>query len=293
VIGQLPPLGSVGSADDRWVFTEENPDRELNTAGALAAAARALRGFNDPLAADCRRIAVELWTKAGKPRFALSRLEPAIELYQTTGDPQYTKVILGLADEIVARCPDPDEMEEVTDERPNHAAWLGARSLALIQDEAYRARIRTALRGYRKQVTLLEQATPYGLPYKPDIWGAGWQIERFGVEQYFLHAGAPDIFPTTYLQNALNFILGCHPGSNTASFVSGVGARSMTTAYGNNRADWSYIPGGTTSGTALIRPDYPELLDFPFLWQQGEYCLGYPTSDYLFLVLAAEHTLNP
>ena len=66
----------------------------------------------------------------------------------------------------------------------------------------------------------------------------------------------------------------------------------MTTAYGVNRGDGSYIPGGIASGTALIRPDFPELLDWPFLWQQGEYCLGRPTSDYIFLVLAVDHVLK-
>ena len=92
--------------------------------------------------------------------------------------------------------------------------------------------------------------------------------------------------------NAMNFILGCHPGSNTASFVSGVGAKSTTTAYGFNRADWSYIPGGSASGTALIRPDFPELLTWPFLWQQTEYVLGGGSSNMMFMVLAADKLLN-
>jgi endoglucanase len=92
--------------------------------------------------------------------------------------------------------------------------------------------------------------------------------------------------------NALNFVLGCHPGPNTASFVSGVGSRSVRVGYGLNRADWSYIPGGSVSGTALIRPDFPELLEWPFLWQQTEYVLGGGTTDYLFLVLAADRLLN-
>ena len=35
-IDHLAPLGSPGAADDRWVFTEENPRRELGAAGALA-----------------------------------------------------------------------------------------------------------------------------------------------------------------------------------------------------------------------------------------------------------------
>ena len=91
---------------------------------------------------------------------------------------------------------------------------------------------------------------------------------------------------------ALNFILGCHPGPNTASFASGVGSKSLTVAYGVNRADWSYIPGGSASGTALIRPDFPELKHWPFFWQQTEYVLGRGTTDYLLLVLAADHALN-
>ncbi len=287
-IGNLPPLGSVGSADDRWVFTEKNSDRELRTAGALAAAARALKGFNDPLAADCRRIAMELWDQAETPQFPLSRLEPAIELLQTTGDKKYADVIVGLADEITGR----SNASVDTTEHVISAAWLGARSLSLIKDQAYTAKIRAALQAYRVRVDALEKETPYGLPYQPAIWGAGWQIERFGVEQYFLHKCAPDIFPDKYMLAALNFILGCHPGSNTSSFVSGVGARSATVAYGNNRADWSYIPGGVVSGTALIRPELTELIEWAFLWQQMEYCLGNPTSDYIFLVLAADQVLN-
>jgi hypothetical protein len=126
------------------------------------------------------------------------------------------------------------------------------------------------------------------VPYRPSIWGAGWDIQRFGFEYYFLTAAYPDIFPKETVYNALNFVLGCHPGSNTASFASGVGARSATVAYGLNRADWSYIPGGVVSGTALIRPDFPELLEFPFLWQQTEYVLGGGSSHYMFLVLAAQ-----
>ncbi len=286
-IDGLPPLGSKGSADDRWVFTEENPMRELKTAAGLAAAARVLKGYNDELAADALRIAQELWTNT-KPTdgpewmrrmpFPLLRLEAAIELLQTTGEKQYADAIVEAGDLIV--------------ENVDRVGWLGARSLSLVKDPAYGKKIRGALTEFRAKVDELEKETPYGLPYKPDIWGAGWGIQRFGVEQYYLHTGAPDIFPREYMLHAINFMLGCHPGSNNASFVSGVGAKSLTTAYGVNRGDWSYIPGGIASGTALIRPDYPELLDWPFLWQQTEYCLGHSTSDFVFLVLAADHLLN-
>ena len=50
-----PPVGTgvPGSPDDRWVFTEQNPRRELGAAAGLAASARALRGYDDALAAEC------------------------------------------------------------------------------------------------------------------------------------------------------------------------------------------------------------------------------------------------
>jgi len=138
----------------------------------------------------------------------------------------------------------------------------------------------------------LSRETPYGIPYRPHIWGAGWDIQRQAFEYYYLHKACPEVFKPDMLMNALNFILGCDPGSNTASFASGVGTRSATVAYGINRADWSYTPGGVISGTALIRPDFPELLNFPYLWQQTEYVLGGGSSHYMFLVLAVRHLLK-
>ncbi|MGG6550546.1 UNVERIFIED_CONTAM: hypothetical protein NY100_34645, partial [Prevotella sp. 15_C9] len=71
-----------------------------------------------------------------------------------------------------------------------------------------------------------------------------------------------------------------------------VGAETMKAAYGVNRADWSYIPGGVSPGTNLIRPDLPELLHFPFLWQEGEYCLGGHATWFMYMVLASNKILN-
>ena len=134
--------------------------------------------------------------------------------------------------------------------------------------------------------------TPYGIPYRPYIWGAGWGIQAMAFRYYFLQKAFPDALDADLLENALHFVLGCHPGSNTASFASGVGTRSAVVAYGANRADWSYIPGGVISGTALIRPDFPELLEYPFLWQQTEYVLGGGSSNFMFLVLAVRSVLR-
>jgi hypothetical protein len=259
------------------VFTEENARRELQTAGALAATARALKGYNDDLAARSLKAAQEIYAGA-RPQDELARVGAAAELLIATGDAKYRQLLLAQRDAIARNI--------------DRVGWQVGRTLPLVKDKAYTKAIREAVAAYRTKVDGLAQETPYGVPYKPDIWGAGWNIQRFGWDQWMLHLSFPDLFPRSYALQALSFILGVHPGSNTASFVSGVGASSLTTAYGFNRADWSYIPGGSASGTALIRPDFPELKHWPFFWQQTEYVLGRGTTDYLLLVLAADHVLN-
>jgi hypothetical protein len=273
----VPSVGLPGSDDDRWVFTENNPRREMETAAALAAASRVMKGFNDTLSKQALSIALEVWER-NKNASNLQQFALAVELLQTTGDKQYADYLIAHKDEIAARM--------------NYLGWLAARSVALIHNQQYTATITAAAKKLYEQIKADGTKTPYGIPYRPNIWGAGWDIQNFGYKQYFLHQAFPDIFSADYMLKAINFILGCHPGSNTSSFVSGVGAESMIPAYGFNRADWSYIPGGSSSGTALIRPDFPELLRWPYLWQQGEYVLGGGTSDYLFLILAADHVLN-
>jgi hypothetical protein len=272
-----PPIPLEGSADDRWVFTEDNPKRELETARDLAAASRPLRALNPELAEECLKIAAELWAKTTEKETA-DRIGAAVELLIATNDRKYAEFLTGHVDEIVSHF--------------DRVGWLVGRSLPLVADEAYRVKLTKAAKAYRTKIDAQAQKTPYGVPYEPAIWGAGWGIQHFGVQQVYLHEAFPEVFPTTYVLDALNFVLGCHPGSNTASFASGVGAKSVTTGYGFNRADWSYLPGGIVSGTTLIRPDFPELLEWPYLWQQTEYVLGYGTADYITLVLAAQNLLQ-
>lgn len=271
------PVGLPGSPDDRWVFTEDNPARSLEVAAGLAAAARVMKGFNDTLATACLQIAEEVWNNTHE-RNPMQRIALATELLITTKDSKYADFLVSKTVEIASNIA--------------NTGWLVGRTFSLINNEQYKTAIREAVRSMYGKIQEQGKKTPYGVPYEPNIWGAGWGIQNFGYRQYFLHEYFKDIVPATYMLDALNFVLGCHPGSNTSSFASGVGARSVIPGYGFNRADWSYIPGGIASGTALIRPDFPELLTWPFLWQQGEYVLGGGTTDYLFLVLAADHVLN-
>lgn len=269
--------GRSGIADDRWVFTEQNPRRELGVAAGLASASRALKDYNPDLSQRCLDIAIELWNsnKDAKPMF---RVEAATELLNTVDDDEFKQFFISYHEELSNSI--------------DRTGWLLGRVLNHIDDEQVKEGIVAAVRGFREKVEAERKENPYGVPYKPNIWGAGWGIQRFGVEQYYLHSRFSDIFSNDYMLHALNFVLGCHPGTNNASFASGVGSKSILVAYGVNRADWSFIPGGVVSGTALIRPDYPELLEWPFLWQQTEYVMGGGGTNFMFLALAADHLLD-
>lgn len=268
-----------GNEDDRWVFTENNPGRELSTAAHLAAASRVLKGFNDTLSIASLAVARELYdiTEVTE-RARLSKIHAAVELLITTGEKKYKEYLLTEKDYIAKNI--------------NHIGWFFGRAEKVINDKEMTKIVRESLVGIREELGKQGEETPYGIPYRPHIWGAGWDIQAFGFRHYFLHTAYPDIFGDDFIYNALNFVLGCHPGLNTQSFASGVGTQSATVGYGLNRADWSYIPGGVISGTALIRPDFPELLVFPYLWQQVEYVMGGGSSHYMFLVLAAQQLLS-
>lgn len=288
--------GQRGNKDDRWIYTENNPGRELTTAANLAATSRVLRDYNRALSDDCLDIARKVYRDAQvNEKTVQQKLQAAAELYLTTGEQEYLDYIL--ADECSISGAEKSIFSEGMAFSATNLSVLSRVEPLLRNSKDKRVKrwlkaYRTALEAYSEKLASDVAETPYGVPYRPHIWGAGWDIQRFGYENYFLAAAYPDLFTKEPIFNALNFILGCHPGSNQASFASGVGAQSATVGYGLNRADWSYIPGGVISGTALIRPDYPELLTFPFLWQQTEYVLGGGSSHYMFLVLAAQHFLE-
>ena len=92
---------------------------------------------------------------------------------------------------------------------------MAGRALAAVDDPAFTKAVTDAVRGYRDEVRKLEKKTPYGVPYEPDIWGAGWSIQGFGMQQYFLHAAFPQVFRSELMLNALNFVLGCTRGRTT------------------------------------------------------------------------------
>lgn len=270
-----------GVLDDRLVFTEENPSRELEVVQALATGARVLKGFNDTLATQSVAAAEALYARVDadkNQRVAGAKIKAAVELLITTGNGKYKADILKYTQAEVLK-------------RTEIIGFLG-RVLKQVNDPKLSSMVMAAARTYKAEVDKVQKENPFGVPYRPHIWGDGWTIQGFGVAQYFLQKGFPELYDSTYILNALNFVLGNHPGENTSSFVSGVGSRSVLQAYGVNRADRSFIPGGSVSGTGIIRPDFPELKEWPYFWQQTEYVMGGGATNFMFLVLAAKEVLK-
>jgi hypothetical protein len=112
-------------------------------------------------------------------------------------------------------------------------------------------------------------------------------VAQLGYQMYFLHKAFPQIVGPEYTLRAANYMLGTHPVSST-SYVSAVGNVSKMKAYGNNRADNTFIPGGVIPGYIIIQPDFPECIDdFGFLWFEDEYVINV-ASDWVLAANAAD-----
>lgn len=89
-----------------------------------------------------------------------------------------------------------------------------------------------------------------------------------------------------------SWLFGCHPYHNY-SLVATLGAtRPKSVFYGNNRADFSFIPGNMAPGILFRKPDHFENYDdWPFLWGQNEGTIGGNTG-YLIFGSAFKHLIK-
>lgn len=274
-------------ADERLVFTEDNYGKDLTMAAQLAFSSKALKKLNPELASEALAAAEEIFEKRFcqknpqapafiPPQFREAYLEgsvfnAAVDLYLATGKEKYKKLILS--------------KKEFIKTTVSESGWMlcrlaGRKAFRNLLDEL-RPEFETLAEGIKET-----KKNPYGVFFYESHWGIAWQVENRAVRHYFLRKAFPDLFTGDFLFDSLNYILGCHPGKNTVSFASGIGANSQIPAYCANRADGGYIPGGVPSGTTVVKPDLPELLESGFLWQQGEYVLGGGSTRYLFMVQA-------
>lgn len=282
--------GRSGMPDDRWAFTNTTSALNYGSIAALAAASRALKGFDDPLADKSLGIAKRVWAEEHSHAPNLyhhgnttggdlveEELSAAVELLITTKDPQYAKRIDAL-------------WPEVSKTFAANAATL-AKALPLMP-KAFKAKVRPAVVALKAEADKLASANPFGVPITEGGWAGGGTVVEYGLTAAALNREFPDIVGSDAVYQALDYIYGTHPGSNV-SFVSGVGTISKEVAYGNNRADFSFIAGGVVPGVLILKPDFPENKeDWPFFWGENEYVINVGAA-YIELVNEANAWLKP
>jgi hypothetical protein len=262
-----------GKPDDRWAFTAKSANLQHGAVASLAAAARVLKGWDDPLANECLDAAVKLWDEehanptpsqgrqGGPPGMgAAMDWNAAVELLITTnGAEPYKKRVL--------------ELFPTIRQRFGFNGWTAVRAMPYM-DAEFKKQLEEVVKAYVVELDTELAKTPFGVPPSLRTWGGSVSVADLGVRMYFLHKAFPEIVGTDYTLRAANYLLGTHPVSST-SYISSVGTVSKMKAYGNNRADGTFIPGGMIPGYVLIQPDFLECIDdFGFLWFEDEYTVS-------------------
>ncbi|MDR3701289.1 MAG: glycoside hydrolase family 9 protein [Candidatus Sulfopaludibacter sp.] len=282
-LGPLEVDGNFsGIPDDRWAFTTKSAGLQYGAAASLAAAARVLKGWDDALAKECLDTAVKLWED--EHAHPTPSQMGAFGGPGRGGEPDWTAT-LELLIATNGAGPYKQRVQEFFPtmlQRIGNGGWAAVRALPYL-DAGYKTQLGAAVKTYVAQLDKDLSATPFGVPPSMGTWGGSAAVADLGIRMYFLHKAFPDIVGTDYTLRAANYLLGTHPVSST-SYVSSVGTSSKVKAYGNNRADNTFIPGGVIPGYIVIKPDFPECIDdFGFLWFEDEYVI----SDAARWILAA------
>lgn len=271
-----------GTPDDRYVFTNRSSRVNYRSAVALASASRVLKGYNNDLSRECLEASKKVWAdEHSQPAVtgnqgqeglrSTGEAEAALQLFISTKEKQFSDRFKDLIW---------PSMEEsfISNMR------LAASAIPYMESE-YREKLRPFVMKYKAANDENMKQNPYGVTISTGGWGGNEGIISWAITNYLLHKSYPEIIGTEYTFRGMDYIFGCHPYNNV-SFVSGVGARSKEFAYGNNRADFSFIAGGVVPGILVLKPDFPEHMEeWPFLWGENEYVIDI-CAEYIYLVNA-------
>ena len=305
-----------GTPDDMWAFTTRSPQLDLRAATMFAAASHALKGYNDELAeralTQSKRLMQEateiiaqhkvqqndefswldgteqtsianprqvgnkpdkkrqkLLERSRKNREQLGDMATNLMLYSATQEKQYlSNFEQQIWDALELRLS--GNMQTALDAVP-------------YMDEAYKAKLRPYVEKYEAYIKGFDTNNPYGVPIGLGNWAGVNMVLNFGITVNYAHIYFPDIVGKDEVYRVANWLYGCHPYHNY-SFVAVVGAaRPKQVFYGNNRADFSFIPGNVAPGLLFRKPDHFENYDdWPFLWGQNEGTIAGNTQYVIF-----------
>ena len=241
---------SSGTPDDMWAFTNRDPYEDLDAVKMFEAAARALKGYNDALAARALTQAKRLKAEAEALIAKNPKLKPRFPMSWMQGN-WWT-------------------LQEALDSIP-------------MMGEAYKEQLRPRVEALNEALKKLDKDNPYGVPIGLGNWAGGNFVVSLGTTINYAHLYYPDIVKKDEIYRVANWLFGCHPYHNY-SFVAAVGAaRPKQVFYGNNRADFSFIPGNMAPGLLFRQPDHFENFDdWPFLWGQNEGTIAGNTQYIIF-----------
>lgn len=275
---QVSPDGrSSGVKDDMWAFTSRNPGLDLRAATMFAAASRALKGYDDDLSSralqQSKRLlkeATDLLAAQPQGRFGGSAdIGTNLQLFISTGEKQYF-----------------DKFQELLwpalDRNVSMNIYTALQAIPQM-DESFREKLRPYVVKYKEYIDGLEKDNPYGVPIGLGNWAGSGNVVSFGTTICFANKYFPDIIDSRNAFKTTNWLFGCHPYHNY-SLVATIGAtRPKEVFYGNNRADFSFIPGNVAPGILFRKPDHFENYDdWPFIWGENEGTIGGNTSYLIF-----------
>ena len=232
-----------GVKDDMWAFTSRNPSLDLRAATMFATASRALRGYNDDLAdraltqskrllEEATKLLAEQPERSGRMGAGGADMATNLQLYITTGEQQYVDKFLEL-------------LWPALDRNVSSTILTALHAIPHL-DAGFKEKLRPYVVKYQEYIDNLEQENPYGVPIGLGNWAGSGGVVTFGTTVCFANMNYPDIIDARHAFKATDWLFGCHPYHNY-SLVATVGAvRPKATFYGNNRADFSFIPGNVT-----------------------------------------------
>jgi hypothetical protein len=235
--------GVAGNGDDRQVYADYHADTQLNFVIATAAASRALAGLRPDLAgrsleASRRAFAYfqghpEVYRPGsyaapkviGKERDG-SVMAAAIELYLTTTDTGYLKVVEGLAGSLA----DPEFLKfdwplprETQAGGFRYAPPFLARLHPRLPAGPLKDAVTTACRGAAAHIAGRAAVRPWPLEiYEFGLWGNNGTGLARAFDTYWLTRVVPDVLPPAAALPTMLWVFGLHPTCDTV-FVAGLG----------------------------------------------------------------------
>ena len=299
--------GRSGTPDDRFVVTSRGgAGSAMGTIVSLASAYPALKEYFPEEAERSLKNALKLWDQYAAqlaPRANQNqapaqgqgmwnrrgggdpRLNAAIELYYATGEQRFKDVFM------------PIIMNQLNPRAANQQSFGGGiapnfnlasilRVYDMLDGESQQ-KVKDAIPAYVENLSRAGNDNPYKVPIQGSNWAGNTQVMGNAFNFYLIWRQFPDQVDPELVLKGLNYIYGCHPYSNV-SFITAVGVNTKKVAYGNNRADYTVIPGGVVPGLIVKKPDLLENKDdYPFLWGENECCIN-SVPNYVMLNLACD-----